>query len=476
LFRSAETTLAAGRAQPAIAVYEGLRPMSNLPPQVRAGALRGEIIARGPKDVALLKQSLLSPEYELFAVAVRSALEMRQPGPTQALAEMLPQLTGDRERVAIQALGELGGTPAVAALLALTSAGGKATRVAAIQAAIATDHATVVPILVQLLGDADARISSVARDGLAAMANPEAPAAVTALLTSPSEARRAAGIELVGRRRMTSAVPALLQAASDPVASVRAAAFKRLGELGSPSEVPPLLQLLVKSSQPREMELAGEAVSAICVRSGSPSASAAAVIRAFNTAAPAPKATLLSVLGAVGGTEALETVRLALSDPDSEVHKAAIRTLSEWPDATATPILVQVVGAAPDSSERELAFRGLIRMTRESTATNEEKLKVLASAATMAKTAGDKRLVLAGLSDLPSLEALRAVVPYLSEAEVADEASASAVGIAGKLEASLKNDVIPILQQVLQVAKSGPVMEKARAQIERLGRNAAPQR
>ncbi len=473
LFRSAEALMAAGKTKPAISIYEEVRTISELPPQIRAGALRGELIARGPKCGDLLKQSLLAPEYELFAVAIRSALELRQPEPTRALAETLPLLTGDPQLVAIKALGELGDDRAVSALLQLTKTGPKATRLLAIQAITVAGTAAVVPVLVELLGDADVAISRAAQDGLAAIANPAAPAAITRLLTSSSVPQRIAGIELAGRRKMTSAVPALLKATGDPEEAVRLAALKRLGELGSAAELPPLLQHLVRLPASRELDLAGEAARAICVRAGAASVSTAAVIRAFPAAAPAAKATLLSVIGAVGGAEALETVRLTLSDPNAQVHRAAVQTLAEWPDAAAIPILVQVVSAASASSERDQAFSGLIRITRESNLKNEEKVQRLNEAATMAKTLGDKRLVLAGFGDIPTIESFRALVPYLAETEVADDASASLVRIAGKLNASFANEITPVLLQVVKVAKSEPVREKARGQIEQLVRNAA---
>jgi HEAT repeat protein len=358
-------------------------------------------------------------------------------------------------------------------LLPLSKTGPKATRLVAIQAITVAGTAPAVPMLVELLGDTDAAISRAAQDGLAAIANPAAPAAITRLLTSSSVPQRIAGIELAGRRKMTSAVPTLLKATGDPEESVRFAALKRLGELGSAAELPPLLQRLVKLPASRELELAGEAATAICVRSGDRSGSAAAVIRTIPAAAPAAKATLLSVLGAIGGAEALETVRLALSDSNAEVHKAAVQTLAEWPDATAISILVQVVSAAPDSSERDQAFSGLIRITRESNLKNEEKVQRLNEAATMAKTLSDKRLVLAGFGDIPTIECFRALVPYLSESEVVDDASASLVRIAGELNASFANEITPVLLQVVKVAKSEPVREKARGQIEQLIRNAA---
>jgi HEAT repeat protein len=469
LLRGAEATLAIGKTKRVLSVYEQLTEMTQLPMQIRAAALRGEIIARGSKGKTLLKHSLASPEYELFAVSIRVSLELRRPDMTKVIAESLPQLSGARELVAFKALGALGDDCAVSALLPLTKTGDKLMRLAAIQAAAATGKPAVVPVMVELLGEADADVANAAQDALAAITHPTAAAAVEALLANPSAQLRVVGIKLVGRRRMIAAVPDLLKAAGDPARTVRVAALNGLGELGSPSVLQPLLQFALGLSDAKELELARDAARTICVRSGDPSASASAIISVCNKASPEAKATFLSILGAVGGPEALEAIRQALSDGHPEVHNAAVRTLTEWPDSTAAPALLQVIGTATENSERDLAFSGFINMIRESAAANDEKLKSFTAAANLARTLGDKKLVLAGLGDISSVESLRAVTPYLSDAEVAEDASASALRIANNLSPNFAGEITSVLTQVLRVSKSEPMLEKVRNRLQQLG-------
>jgi len=470
LLRSAEAMALAGQRKSAIGIYAHVAGIKDVSPQVRAAVVRGEIIMRGSKDVALLKQSLVSPDYEVFAVAIRAVLEMRQTETTRVLAETLTQLTDDRALVAITALGDLGDDRAVAALLPLTKSGAKAMRLAAISAATATGNPAVVPILVGLLDDTDRGIAEAAQDGLAAITDPAAAQAVATLLNSPFPQQRVQAVELVGRRRMQSAVPALFKAAADPEQTVRVAALRRLGELAGPSELPRLLELLLQTPQGKELELTGEAVTAICLRASDPSAASATIVGVVSQAKPAQKVTLLAVMGAVGGTKALEAVRLALNDAHPEVHAAAVRAMADWPDASAIVPLFQIISATADPAERELAFSGYIRAIRESTLGNDEKLKGIIAAAALAKTSDARRLALAGLGDVTTIESLRAVAPYLSESDVAEDASASAIRIAAKLNQSQAAEIIPVLQRVVEVSKSDSVVAKARTRIQELSR------
>ena len=443
--------------------------MTPLPTKIRAAALRGEIIADGSKGQALLKQSLESPEYEMFAVAVRASLESRRSEMTRVIAESIPQLSGDRKLVACKALGALGDDCAVSALLPLARTGDKSIRLAAIQAAAASGKTAVVPVMVELLGEADADVDNAAQDALASITHPTAAAAVESLLANPSVPLRVAGIKLVVRRRMIAAVPELLKAAGDPSRTVRVAALDGLGELGSPAVLPPLLQLALGWSDAKEIELASTAARTICLRSGNPSACAPAIISACNKASPATKAIYLNVLGAVGGPEALDAIRLALSDGHPEVHDAAVRTLTEWPDSSAAPVLLQVIATTTENSEHDLAFSGFINLIRESAAANDEKLKCLSAAANLARTLGEKKLVLVGLGDICSVESLHAVTPYLSEAEAAEDASASALRIADNLSPNFAAETTSVLTQVLRVSKSEPMQEKVRNRLKQLG-------
>jgi HEAT repeat protein len=418
--------------------------------------------------LGLLKESLGSSDYTLFSGAVRAALEMPDAAVTRALASRLPQLRTDNQIVVIQALGTRADTAVIPALTPLLQAGEKPVRLAAVRAVAALGKSASLTVLVGLLDSGEVDMVQAAKDGLAGIPGREADKAVLALMQESRPERRAAGIVLVGRRRVTAALPELVKAANDDDATVRLQAWQRLGELGTAAQVPALLEALLRASDSQTLDAAGEALSSICSRAGKSEAVSDEVINAAGRAQPKQKGALLGVLRSLGGDKALGCVRGAVRDPNSEVRNAGIRALSDWSDATAAPDLLQVAQSSTEPVHRALAFRGYIRVAREHAPSTSAKLKLLREAFPVANSADDKKLVLSSLADIPAVESLQLVAPYLSEPALADEAGAAAVKIAEKLNAKFKSDMAPVLNQVLKSAKSEPVLEKARKRMEQL--------
>jgi HEAT repeat protein len=61
--------------------------------------------------------------------------------------------------------------------------------------------------------------------------------AIISMLNAPDAKIRNIGIDLVGRKRMTDALPQLVKMTSDQDETVRQSALKRVGELGSVSDI-----------------------------------------------------------------------------------------------------------------------------------------------------------------------------------------------------------------------------------------------
>ncbi len=478
LFRCAEALTAKGKTREAVAIYDRLRGQSDLPHQVRAGALRGSIVVRGKSGDWLLKESLASGDSILFDAAVRAAMEMPGSEVTEILAVGLPQLWPENKIVVIQALGSRGDMKALPALYIQANQGPKPTRLAAIQAIAAIGHGLSVKILVETIDDLmaldkssegpDREISLAAQDGLAGIPGREADAAALDFLKSPQANRRLIGIDLVGRRRMVVALPGLLAAAADSNVKVRASALQRVGKLGGSAEVPALIKILLGSTSSQDLESCAAALTDVCLRAGTPAATTAQIITALNSATPVQKAALLNVLGALGGDKALAAVRAAVADPNPEVHAAAVRALTTWPDLSAAPDLLQIIGSTSNGAERDVAFLGFVRLVRESGATPDEKLKRLTQATTLAKSSQENMLVLAGLGDIPSGASLRLVTPYLADPAVVEEAGAVAVRISEKLDPKFSEEIGVALNQVLKSAKSPQVLDPARKRMEQL--------
>src|SRR6185503_19527362 len=124
----------------------------------------------------------------------------------------------------------------------------------------------------------DNEISRAAVDGMAGIPGREADAVVLKMIKGPKAGARSIGIDLAGRRQMASAVPALLVAATDADAKVRASAQQKLGKLAAPAEVPALLKQLARASEAQDVSVLGEALSSICTRAGSPASATEQIV------------------------------------------------------------------------------------------------------------------------------------------------------------------------------------------------------
>lgn len=468
LFRCAEAQAAAGRTRNAISIYDRLRGLADVPNHVRAAALRGGIVVRGKRGMGLLKESLATNDAFLFAAAVRASLELPGTEVTEILGARLPQLWPEHRIVVIQALGSRGDFKALPALYPQAQQGSKTTRLAAINAISAIGHSLCVNILVELVQDPEREISQAALDGLAGIPGREADEAALKFLKHLSADRRLIGVDLVGRRRMITALPALLTAANDADAKVKSGAIQRVGRLGASAEVPPLIRILLRSTDAQDLDALAVALTGICLRLGTPSAATTQIIEAMPSATPAQKVALIAVLGSLGGDMSLTTVRAALTDANPEIHAAAVEAFAGWPDLAAAPDLLEMIRSTATGAERDLAFRGYVRMVRESDIAGGEKLRRLSVVASLASGAPEKMLALAGFGDVISVESLKLVLPYLEDPAVVEEAGAVAVKIAGKLDARHSAEIGPALNQVLKSAKSAQVLDPARKRLDQL--------
>jgi HEAT repeat protein len=461
LFRCAERFTSEGSLSTAIDIYDTLRARK-ASHQVRAGALRGAILARGKDGLPLLKEHLRSDDYIMFSAACQTALGMPGAEVTQTLAAELKQLSGDKKILVIWTLGKRGDPAAIPALSVAANDGEKNVRIAAIKAMPEIGNASAVPVLVGLLGDNDGQISQAAQEALAAMAGEEADAAVMAMLNNTETAPRLTALELIGRRRMYESVPALLRVAAGPDAKVRPAAMKKVGELGRPTEFSAVLDLLMQYEAQQDLDAAEQALSAVCSKADNPISYTLRLTSRLTTASPAQKCALLRVLSVIGGTNALDAVRRAMNDSNAQVSDAATRVLCSWKTADAAPDLLSLAKDSPDRSRRTAALRGYINLVRDDRLPTGEKVVMCRQAAALIQRNEEKKLLLGALSTIPSSEALSMAMAYLDDPATRTEASFAAVAISDKIVGQEPGKVAEAMQKVLKTKDNRNVRNRAR--------------
>lgn len=472
LFRCAEAFTKQGQRRDAIRIYDRLRELPDAAHQVRAGALRGAILARGPDGLTVLAEAIRGDDWVLAGAAARTAMEMRGVAVTTTLIGELDRLPGDRRVLVLQILGRRGDATALPAVFAAAKSGDKNARLTAIRAVAEIGDASAAPSLVDLACDADREISETARQSLAALSGTRTDDTVFAMLESADGGRKLAGIDLVARRRMSGAVPVLLKLAADADPGLRAAALKQLGAFGGEPELPALLARLERTTEPRELTALEEALGTLCNRIGNADACAEKLIARLDGAKPAQQASLLRVLGSVGGAKALATVRANLDRAKPEIRAAALQTLADWPTSDAAPELLALARAPGNPDNKLLCLRSYLRWARDTDVPPKQRLAMCKDAASLVQRDEERKLLLAALGGINSPEAVAQIAPFVDANATREEACVAAVTIAEKITsgrnaAALPARLVPILEKIAAATTNPDLAKRASALLKK---------
>jgi HEAT repeat protein len=412
-----------------------------------------------------------SNDFALFPVAMRTAQEMPGPEVTRLLADQLPSLSPDRQILLIQTLACRADPSALPALFAAAQEGGKPVRLVAIRAIAEFGNGSALPIFVGLLGDGDKEVAAAAQEGLGSLPGRDVDAAIIRMLADGTSTQRMTALELIARRRITSAIPTLFDAAAGSDPQIRTAAIRKLGELADPSDLPRLFNLLAEAADPGELEATEQAVSSVSLRALDPGACVRQVEARLAQAPPAQKCALVRVLGAVGGTNALTATRAAVNDPNTEVHGAAIRVLAGWSTAEAAPDLLELAKAASNPTDKMICLRGYLRLAGQSDLPVDKRLAMCREAADLAQKDNEKKLLLGALGGIASPQALNLITPYLDDAGCKEEAATAVVDISDKLLQRRNADwvasrLIKPLEKAVQATANGDLANRANGLLD----------
>ena len=470
--RCAERLAREGQVESALRIYGEAYENAELPHQIRAASLRGAIVTRGKDGLPLLREQLQSSDYILFAAAVKTALELKGPEVTAALADSVKSLAPDNQIVVLQALASRGDAAALPAMVSALESANAAVRLAAVRAMAATGSADAVPALVKASTATDRELALAAKESLAALQDKSVDATAVKLLASANTDERLTGVELIGRRRMTASVPALVKATADSDARVRAAAIKQVGELGSAAELPAVLDLLLRAQSGQDRGAAEQALTSLAGQATDAEAASSKIAAAMPQAQPAARSSLLNVLASLGGSTALKAVSASAKDSNSEVRAEAIRALSSWKTADAAPALRELAKAGANDSDKTLALRGYLGLAANPDLPAEQRLKMCQDAGSLVTRPEEKRLLLAALGAVPLPEAVKLAAPHLDDPATKEEAGAAVVAIADRLLRGQGANpaaagLIEPLAKVAQVSGNADLVKRAKDLAQR---------
>lgn len=428
----------------------------------RLAALRCWLASSGEDAASILADALRAdPQAQQQAVVLVAEIPA-SPKATAALAAMIPSLSPAGKIAMVEALAARGDP--VAAPAAVTAAGSDdaSLRIAGLRALGRLGDATHVDVLLSRASGSAGPEQETASAALGQLRDAKVHAALLEKLSGTDEATQIQIIRLLATRAAPGCTGRLLDLARGSKPAVRLEALRAMATLATAADVPALLKLLDASRSPEEQQAAEKALAVACAPLDAP----AAPVLAAMAKAPMPghRCSLLRVLGALGGPEALTAVRGALQDSDAQIHDTAVRALANWPDLAATEDLAKLMAEGRTATHQVLAIRGYIRLAGSPKLTPQRKLAMYQRAAAAARRPEEQRLAIGGMGSLRTIEALRAVSAYLEVEGVKQEACAAAVAVAEKLSG---NEVATIMKKVLAASTSDRVKKSAKTILDR---------
>lgn len=427
----ADRFLGEGNSKGAMEMFDMVR-RSEAPLQRKLEATRGAILARGEAGAEMLIEQLRSPDEKFFQIGLSTAREFPGNQLDRLLGAELAKIPAERGARLVEAMADRKETVDRAALAAAAASGPKPIRLAAIAALGRVGSIDCVPALIGIGLDSDAELAAAAKTALAELPDEKVSQQIVVGLKRARGGEYVLLLELVGQRRI-DANDVLIAALEDPDSAVRAAALTSLGNVVPAERLSILISAVVAPKNPEDQPIAARALKAAAVRLPDREACAAELAAAIDRANVETKVSLLEILATVGGEKALTAVGNAAKSSTLELKDAASRLLGEWMTIDAAPVLLQLAKSGPADKYQTRALRGYIRIARQFTMSDDERVQMCQNALAAANQPAEKKLVLEISKRYPHPRMLALAMEIRKTPELNDDGTQAALVIAQSL-------------------------------------------
>lgn len=462
LLRIADRLAADGQPGRAAAIFHDIHDSSETDVE-RIASLRG-IAATERADAMPLLLDVIRNDRDAGMRRFAARLTEEIPG-SRATSLLLAELDGAKVETSVlllDALGSRGDKSATQRVVTATTDSVPEVRVAALRALERLGDASLVMLLAEAASISSGEERAAARETLSHM---RGEAADEQILASVGDAESPVRVELIKAlhaRASAGATPVLLKAARSKDEAVRVAAMEALGDVGREADLPAMVNLLVTMDGDDARQAAEDAVVNVCRRIEDDERRTKPVVEGFIGAPTVAEASLIRVLGRLGGERALAIMRATVNHPEEEVRDATIRVLADWSTAEVMNDLLDIAKTSDDEVHRVLALRGYVRLVRlPSDREPEETFRLLKGAMILARQVETKKQVLAALGGVMHLDALHYALSYLGDPELTPEAAAAALEIARSTSAEHLAEALSAVEQVRAVEPDGALGERA---------------
>ena len=434
---AAERLLADNRPVEAVKIYEPLQGVK-WPIHVRQGAFTGLLQALPNEATARTMRAVEGKDAVLKSVAVSAIPTLKDPAAAGRFAALLPKLAVDIQILMISALADCESKAVLPAIQTALENPNQDVQLTAVKALGKAGDASCVKSLVRLLTEAKAEsLRKETIGSLERLRGEGVNAELLAYLKTASPDGRITAIGILVSRRATDSLDGLFQEAKSGDMRIREAAFKALGNLGGPQQLPALLKILTELKGDEDRKEAELAMVRLARKIPAENAQADLVMAALQTAKEsAIQCSLLRILGGIANWKALDAVRTSLTSKVPEVKETALNTLIGWPNAKAMDLLLGELRTAANPGQQTSILRGGVRLMRRGDGLPSQIIARYQDLLGSAQRPEDKMLVLSGLAEVADPAALPLVLPFLNDAPVKAEAELAMLKIARRVMGS----------------------------------------
>lgn len=302
-----------------------------------------------------------------------------------------------------------------------------------------------------------------ARASLAAMRGAAVDQAIIAAIPTAEPAVKTELIQSLGQRYTKGVKPTLFKLADDTDAGVQNAVMNALRDLAGAEDYPTLVNLLLTTKSGGVRSAAEDLVLRVSKKVPTEGDRTSALIAGLNGGPLDAKTSILKVLGSIGGTQALNTVRSSLKDPDAQVQDAALRALSNAPDTEVMPDLLEIAKSDTNKVHQVLALRGYLRLadTLARRPNASPKLETYEPVIKLATEPQEKKTIISGLTRINTPESLALVASMLDDESVRNEAAQAAISIAKSIAGKNPKEAKAALDKVTATVKDDNIVKQA---------------
>lgn len=433
---AANRLIGQGKGADAAAIYESLQS-TEWPNAVRAGAFAGLLDAQPDKATDRIIAAIAGDDALMRGTAISKASTMEAGDIVARLAAELPKASPGVQILLIDVMADSGSAQGRRAIEKAVMGVDAGVRVAALKSIGLVGDATNIDLLCGVVTkDSSSPEAAAALASLTVLEGKGVDSALTKQMSKAPPEARAELIAVLGERDVEAAVRSLVKETEADAAVVRIAAFRALGRIATDRDLSRLVKALVDLEGDDGREQAERAVGQVARLVEDDAKRMDPILSSLRKAKSAEaKRSLLIVAGGLGGADAFAAVSASLKDPNAETQDAAVRALSNWPDAMALDTLLDLVRTTDNPVHTVLAIRGSVSALTKGKASKAKALAAYGELMKAAQRPEEKRLVLSGLATVSGVEALNLAKSQIKDASVQTEAELATLAIAQSIVA-----------------------------------------